>query len=52
MWLELQTLYVYGKDKWLCNIFVNCFAAREWPYRVETCRNSKIKCDFNDSLEN
>jgi hypothetical protein len=25
-WLELWTLYVYGKFRWLCNIFVNCFA--------------------------
>jgi hypothetical protein len=23
-----------------------------WPYRAETCRNSKIKCDFNDILGN
>jgi hypothetical protein len=21
-----------------------------WPYRAETCRNSEIKCDFNDIL--
>jgi hypothetical protein len=23
-----------------------------WPYRAETCRNSKIKCNFNDILGN
>lgn len=24
-WLDLQTLHVFGRYRWFCNIFVKCF---------------------------
>jgi hypothetical protein len=35
-----------------CGSFSRSTVAGGWPYRAETCSNSKIKCDFNDNLGN
>jgi hypothetical protein len=36
----------------LCGSLNQLTVASGWPYRAETCRNSKIKCDFNYILRN